>query len=96
MQQHPEIVKIEIQGHTDDRGNDRYNMKLSDARAKSVMKYLTKAGVDKKRLSAKGYGETMPIDTNETEDGRARNRRVVFQILEKAGGTEIRTEVPEP
>jgi outer membrane protein OmpA-like peptidoglycan-associated protein len=95
LQQHPEILKIEIQGHTDDRGNDRYNMRLSDARAKSVMAYLAKAGVDKKRLTAKGYGETMPIDTNETEDGRARNRRVVFQILEKApAGTEIRTIDP--
>ena len=95
MAQHPEIKKIEIQGHTDDRGNDRYNMKLSDARAKSVMKYLIKAGVDKARLTAKGYGETQPIDTNETEDGRARNRRVVFQILEKEGGsTEIKVEAP--
>ena len=82
---HPEILLIEIQGHTDSRGRDRYNLKLSDKRAAAVVKYLvTKGGVDPSRLSSKGYGETMPIADNETEEGRAMNRRVEFVILKRA------------
>ena len=93
LQANPDVKKIEIQGHTDDRGRDKYNLKLSDQRAKAVMAYLIKAGVAKDRLTAKGYGETLPLESNETEEGRARNRRVAFQILERdEAGTEIRSE----
>ncbi len=77
----PEIV-VEIQGHTDAIGGSAYNMKLSNARAKTVRNYLiTKHMIDPKRLIARGYGETRPIADNRTRAGRAKNRRVDFVIL---------------
>ncbi len=79
----PGIQLIEIQGHTDDRGADSYNLELSDARANSVLVYIHNAGVDIQRLTARGYGEIAPIESNETEEGRAANRRVVFRILQQ-------------
>jgi len=82
LTENPGIKKIEVQGHTDSKGSDQYNLALSKRRAASVMKWLTKNGIDKKRLTSKGLGEKQPIDTNDTEEGRANNRRVVFQILE--------------
>ncbi len=78
---HPEIKSIEVAGHTDSDGNDAYNLKLSQARAESVRNYLEAAGVAGDRLEARGYGETVPIDTNGTETGKANNRRVEFVIL---------------
>jgi len=84
LELYPEL-KIEVQGHTDNKGNDFYNFCLSDARAKSVMNYFIAHGIAASRLSFVGYGETCPIDTNATPDGRARNRRVEF----------IRTDVDE-
>jgi outer membrane beta-barrel protein len=70
-------VEFEIQGHTDNVGNDKANMKLSDQRAKSVMNVLvTKYGIAQSRLTAKGYGQTKPVDTNKTPAGKAKNRRV--------------------
>ncbi|CAL1516619.1 OmpA family protein [Chitinophaga sp. MM2321] len=74
-------VKIEIAGHTDNVGSDKDNLLLSENRAKSVVTYLTEKGIDAKRLTAIGYGETQPIVTNDTEDGRAANRRTVFKII---------------
>jgi len=82
---HPEIQVVEIQGHTDDKGADDYNMQLSQDRANSVRDYLIAAGVDPDRLIAKGYGETKPIAPNVTSAGRAKNRRVEFHILSQAG-----------
>ncbi len=76
-------VEIEISGHTDDKGSDDYNMKLSQQRAESVVKYLTDKGIAASRLTAKGYGETNPIASNATEAGREQNRRVEFKILKK-------------
>jgi outer membrane protein OmpA-like peptidoglycan-associated protein len=67
---------IEIGGHTDSRGKDLYNLKLSADRARSVLRYLLDKGVDPARLTAKGYGETKPIADNNTDEGRAKNRRV--------------------
>ena len=71
---------IEVQGHTDNVGKEDYNLKLSDARANSVMNYLVKQGVPQERISAKGYGLTVPIADNKTKAGRAKNRRVEFDI----------------
>jgi outer membrane protein OmpA-like peptidoglycan-associated protein len=69
-------LKLEVQGHTDNVGSDDYNQKLSEARARSVLTWLTQKGVAAGRLSFKGYGKTLPVAGNETDDGRARNRRV--------------------
>jgi len=77
LKQNPKI-NIEIQGHTDNKGNAAYNMKLSDRRAKSVMKAISQRGVAESRLTAKGYGMTRPIVPNDTEQNRALNRRVQF------------------
>ncbi len=76
-------VKVEIQGHTDDVGNDQANMILSQNRARSVYEYAISKNVDVNRLRYKGYGETRPIATNSTEEGRAKNRRTVFLIYEQ-------------
>jgi len=75
-------INVEIQGHTDSKGSDSYNLKLSDERAASVVAYLvTNLGIDPSRLTSKGYGESMPIASNDTDSGRALNRRVEFKIL---------------
>jgi outer membrane protein OmpA-like peptidoglycan-associated protein len=74
-------IKIEIAGYTDNVGTDKDNLLLSENRAKSVVKYLTEKGIAAARLTAKGYGEANPVTTNETEDGRAENRRTVFRII---------------
>jgi OOP family OmpA-OmpF porin len=84
MQGNPSIQLIEVQGHTDERGDDNYNLDLSDRRAKSVAKYLADKGVDEKRLTSQGYGETQPIDRNHNEAAWAKNRRVAFLILKRA------------
>ena len=69
-------LKISIEGHTDNVGTPASNQKLSEARAKSVMDAVAKAGIDKARLASKGLGQTTPIADNRTEDGKAKNRRV--------------------
>ena len=68
--------KLEVQGHTDNVGSEDYNQKLSNARASAVMAWLVQHGVAANRLSAKGYGKTVPVASNDTDEGRARNRRV--------------------
>ena len=75
-------VKIEIGGHTDSKGSDEYNLNLSDRRARAVHDYLVDHGIDINRLSTRGYGEAVPVDTNETDEGRQNNRRVEYTILE--------------
>ena len=90
-------LRIEIGGHTDSRGADSYNQLLSEQRAQSVMTYLTERGVGAERLSAVGYGELQPTDTNETDEGRERNRRVELKILEgeaAAAPAETPAETP--
>jgi len=71
---------IEIQGHTDDTGTDTYNQGLSERRATAVSKYLRNKGIKKARLTIKGFGESAPKYANDSEDGRANNRRVEFLI----------------
>jgi outer membrane protein OmpA-like peptidoglycan-associated protein len=71
---------IEVQGHTDNVGQYDYNMDLSDRRAHAVRLYLINKGVPAARMSARGYGPDMPIDDNNTAEGRSKNRRVEFQI----------------
>ena len=73
-------IKVEIAGHTDNKGLAAVNKRLSQRRANTVMKYLIKKGVKANRLSAKGYGESQPIASNKTESGRATNRRVEMKI----------------
>lgn len=83
LRTNPQILKVEVGGHTDSDGNDAANQKLSQARAEAVLDYLAVKGkVDASRLVAKGYGETTPISTNKTSAGKATNRRVEFLILE--------------
>lgn len=82
LKQNPS-VEIEIAGHTDSKGSDEYNLNLSQGRSQSVVDYLISQGIDSYRLTAHGYGETKPIDTNDSDAGRANNRRVEFTILKK-------------
>ncbi len=76
----PKMV-IEIAGHTDCDGDDATNMKLSQERANSVVKYLISKGISSKRLTAKGYGETEPVAENITEEGKKKNRRTEVRII---------------
>lgn len=99
-------INVEIGSHTDSRGSDEYNQKLSQARAQSVVDYLIEKGIDQSRLLAKGYGETRPVNgclngVNCTEEEHQKNRRTTFRVtatnfsLESIEPTEIRT-VPKP
>ncbi len=74
-------ITIEISGHTDSKGSDTYNLNLSQGRSQSVVDYIISQGIEASRLQAQGYGESKPIDTNDTEPGRANNRRVEFTVL---------------
>jgi len=83
LQENP-TMKIEIAGHTDSKGSDEYNICLSRARAKAVRDYLVEVGgIAPKRLVVVGYGESRPIASNATDEGRQLNRRVEFKIISK-------------
>ncbi len=82
LKENPTIA-IQIQGHTDNIGNDAANLKLSDDRAHSVYDYLVEQGIEAGRLTYNGYGKSMPVADNLTEEGRAKNRRTVFVITRK-------------
>jgi OOP family OmpA-OmpF porin len=77
---HPELTKVKVEGHTDNRGGEAMNKKLSAARAASVVKWLVAHGVDPERLASEGFGPDRPVDSNETDEGRRNNRRVEFHI----------------
>jgi outer membrane protein OmpA-like peptidoglycan-associated protein len=79
---HPKVT-IEIEGHTDDQGNEAHNRSLSEARAKSVYNYLIENNISKDRLKYKGYAADKPIADNSTEEGRSKNRRTSIQIIAK-------------
>jgi OmpA-OmpF porin, OOP family len=74
-------MEIELSAHTDSRGSDEYNFNLSDNRAKSCMEYIISKGVPASRITSHGYGESRPVATNETDEGRQLNRRVEFKIM---------------
>lgn len=76
-------MKIEIQGHTDSKGSDEYNQKLSEQRAQAIYDYLIEEGIAPDRMITVGYGEQKPIADNSTEQGRAFNRRIEFKVLNK-------------
>jgi outer membrane protein OmpA-like peptidoglycan-associated protein len=76
-------IRVGVYGHTDSTGGLWFNVKLSKDRAAAVMKYLVDHGVDQKRLESDGFGPNKPVDSNKTEEGRAKNRRVEFKILEQ-------------
>ena len=76
-------IKIELSGHTDNVGSDAANQQLSQDRAQSCVDYLGSLGIEGSRVVVKGYGETQPVATNDTDEGRALNRRVEFKVLEK-------------
>lgn len=80
LEKYPKM-RLEIRGHTDNRGSVSYNQRLSENRAKEVADYLIKKGIDEKRIRYHGYGKSLPVDDNDTEEGRANNRRVEFKIL---------------
>ncbi|HEX8061017.1 MAG TPA: OmpA family protein [Cyclobacteriaceae bacterium] len=74
-------IAVEIAGHTDSNGSDEHNLALSQGRSEAVVEWLISQGVDVSRLSARGYGESKPIDTNATKEGQANNRRVEFTVV---------------
>lgn len=76
-------MRIEIQGHTDSSGTYRHNLRLSRVRAQAVVQYLRRKGIAAERLTATGYGPNRPRGSNDTAEGRARNRRIEFRVLDK-------------
>jgi OOP family OmpA-OmpF porin len=82
---------LEIQGHTDDKGSEQYNLKLSQNRADEVKKYLVSKGVSADTITAKGFGESQPIVANDSDANREKNRRVEFKIT-KPNNEVITTE----
>ena len=74
-------LKIKIEGHCDERGNNEYNMALGERRANSAMKYMVTAGVEASRISTISYGEERPLDAGQNEDAWAKNRRAHFRII---------------
>ena len=80
LEEYP-VIRVEIGAHTDSKGSDAYNLNLSSRRAQSVRDYLVDKGIDEARLVSKGYGESVPVGTNETDEGRAMNRRVEFKLV---------------
>ena len=81
LQSYPD-VKVELEGHTDNIGTDAYNQGLSERRANAVKTYLSGRDIDGERMTPVGYGESQPIETNDTEEGREENRRVELRVLE--------------
>jgi len=79
LNQNPD-KRVELEGHTDWIGTERYNQGLSERRAASVKNYLVKKGINLNRITTRGFGETKPIADNKTRDGRAKNRRVEVKV----------------
>jgi outer membrane protein OmpA-like peptidoglycan-associated protein len=90
IKENPQIKKILVEGHASSDGDKAHNLKLSDDRAKAVMTYLVDHGVPKDHLSSKGFGSTDPVADNNTEDGREKNRRVEFTIVDPPSAGEVK------
>ncbi|MCK5831692.1 MAG: OmpA family protein [Methylococcales bacterium] len=82
LSMNPQLT-VEIQGHTDSKGSEKYNQQLSERRAKSVKQYLVTHGIEASRLTTKGFGESSPMTSNDTKEGRAHNRRVFYKRTDK-------------
>lgn len=98
LNQYPDTL-ISVEGHTDNRGSDEYNLKLSQRRADAVKTLLTLRGVAADRIDAYGYGKTMPIASNDSETGRQMNRRVEIRIVpqtQQQGQTQEQTPEAKP
>jgi OmpA-OmpF porin, OOP family len=93
LKAHPEIAKLQIQGHTDNRGRAAHNHELSYKRALAVQNWLVRYGIERSRLESKGFGPNRPIESNGTEEGRQNNRRVEFHITEKSGSNVPATPI---
>jgi outer membrane protein OmpA-like peptidoglycan-associated protein len=89
---HPKLV-VQVEGHTDSRGDAAHNMDLSQRRAQAVVDYLVAKGLARAQLQARGFGATRPIADNATDDGRSHNRRVAFTIT---GGEQIQQRPDDP
>lgn len=83
LRAHPEIAKVQIEGHTDSTATKQYNQRLSEQRAAAVKTYLVSKGIGPDRLTTRGFGEDRPVADNGTEEGRFKNRRVDFKILKR-------------
>jgi OmpA-OmpF porin, OOP family len=81
LKRYPQL-RVEIAGHTDSRGSAVYNQGLSERRARAVLDYLANAGIERSRMTSRGYGQTAPIADNATDAGRAQNRRVELRVLD--------------
>jgi len=90
--QHPEIERLNVEGHTDKSGSARANLKLSRERAGSVVAWLVRHGISARRLTSEGFGSSVPVDTNDTEQGRANNRRLELRIMRRG----VRKDAPRP
>jgi OOP family OmpA-OmpF porin len=88
LQSHPDLVRLQVEGHTDSTGTARANTALSQARAEAVVTYLARRGVDRSRLVARGFGPSRPLATNVTRAGREANRRVEFRVLDRRPNLE--------
>lgn len=86
--QHPELELVSVDGHTDKSGTPRVNLQLSRARAAAVVKWLVTHGVAAKRVTARGFGALVPLERNDTEEGRRKNRRVEFRVLRRTPQTK--------
>lgn len=88
INEHPEVGRIRVEGHTDRQGGAQYNRSLSQRRAEAVVTYLVGKGVPRERLQAQGFGFDRPLGSNDTDDGRAQNRRVEFNFIAPEGGAQ--------
>ena len=93
LKSHPELTRLEVQGHTDNVGDPKKNQALSQARAQAVVDYLVRANIEQSRLVAKGYGQTQPLVPNNSKSSREKNRRVEFHVLE---GKQRAIQVEQP
>jgi outer membrane protein OmpA-like peptidoglycan-associated protein len=80
--QNQNYFNLEIQGHSDNTGNKDLNLKLSQQRADNIIKYLVENGINASQLIAKGYGDSMPVASNTTAEGKSKNRRVEMKVIE--------------